>query len=162
MEDTWTKAVLALLPVLVGAGIGIVPTLILERWRHAATLRTRWDQTLQTICAQFAACVRRLLDVAEDPADHAAELDEEHRRLQVHMAEIRIVGGPEVQTAARSLVSATYAVQQTAGTPEARAARERTLAALFEFYRAARRQLKVPMADELAPMNSPTPSDAVT
>jgi hypothetical protein len=161
MEDTWTKALLALLPVLVGAGIGIVPTLLLERFKTQAALRTRWDQTRQTTCAQLAACVRRIVDVAEEPGDHAEELDGEHRQLQIHMAEIRIVGGFEVQATARSLVGTTFALQKTAGTAEAVQARKRTLTALFEFYRAVRRELQVPEADELAPMNPPPSPEVV-
>lgn len=153
MEDTWTKALLALLPVLVGAGIGIVPTLYLERFRARAALRTRWDQTRQVVSAQFAACVRRIVDIAEEPGDHAAELDAEHRQLQIHMAEIRIVGGREVQGTARELISATFALQNTAGTPQAKEARERTLTALFGFYRAVRRELQVPDADDMVPLN---------
>jgi hypothetical protein len=61
-----------------------------------------------------------------------------------------------VQATARTLISTTYLLQQAAGTEAALGARTRTLNALFEFYRAARRELKVPDADEMVPLN-PTP-----
>jgi hypothetical protein len=155
MEDTWTKALLILLPVLVGAGIGIFPTLLLERVRTAAALRTRWDDKLQTVGAEFAACTRRLIDIAEDPAADTRALDDEHRQLQIRMAEIRILGGLAVQTSARRVVTNAYALQVAAGTGDTADPRRRTIDSLFEFYRAVRLQLKVPEAEIMAPMNPP-------
>jgi hypothetical protein len=160
---TWTQVLLLLMPVLAGAIIGVFPTLLLERTRARAALRTRWDQNLQTVCAEFAACTRRLLDLAEEPDGNEDALEAEHRTLQIRMAEIRILGGLDVQAAARNVVASTHRLRlaATARPDEAKGHRDHTLDGLFAFYRATRHQLKVPDADALAPMNSPQPSKEV-
>ncbi|MBO4139114.1 hypothetical protein J5U46_02950 [Micromonospora tulbaghiae] len=158
MGVTWAQLLLLLLPVLAGAVIGIFPTLLLERMRIASALRTRWDQDLQRSCAEFAACTRRIIDLAEEPADNEDALEAEHRMLQVHMAEVRILGGFDVQAAARRIVASTHGLRMTASTKPEDAAqhRSRTLESLFAFYRAVRHQLRIPDADKLAPMNPGT------
>ncbi|MEU8130314.1 hypothetical protein AB0B68_24110 [Micromonospora sp. NPDC049049] len=158
MGVTWAQLLQLLLPVLAGAVIGVFPTLLLERIRNAAALRTRWDQELQKVCAEFAACTRRIIDLAEEPTGDEGALEAEHRMLQVHMAEVRILGGLDVQAAARSVVASTHGLRMTASTKPEDAARHRnrTLDGLFAFYRAVRHQLKIPDADKLAPMNPGT------
>ncbi|GAA2632109.1 hypothetical protein GCM10010399_75500 [Dactylosporangium fulvum] len=173
MTLTWAQVIIVLLPVLVGAFIGIVPTLLVERAKQRAALRTRWDATIHTSCAQFAAAVRRILNLAEQ-FDHStvdAERDDllskirdEHTRLQLFMAEIRLLADVPVQLAARAALTHTFvlylrlagAAAAEEGTPVE--ARQRALASLFDFYRAVRVQLRVPDPQELAPMNPVPPS----
>ena len=170
MQATWTQVALVLLPVVVGAAIGVVPTIFMEQARARATLRTRWDANLRETCAEFAATARRLLELAEeasyaqDGTQRQAAADAtrgEHGRLQALMAEVRLLAGVPVQMAARQVVRHAWALQVLASTgadPRAdvfdkHEPRERVLGALFDFYRAARRQLQVHDADGLAPIN---------
>lgn len=166
MHTTWTQVILVLLPVVVGAAIGMVPTIFLERARLRAALRTRWDPTLQQRCAEFAATARRLLELSEEmqqDANRDAAMRAEHARLQTLMAEVRLLAGVPVQLAARQVVRHGWALRVTAsaGTdPRAgdfggREPRERVLEALFDFYRVARRELQVRDAGGLAPLNPP-------
>ncbi|WP_433382843.1 hypothetical protein ACQPZX_19740 [Actinoplanes sp. CA-142083] len=137
--------------------------------RHRVALGTRWDTAIQGTCADFAACARTILDLAE----HHATLDQEgasgvmeemrrqHGRLQTLMAEVRILADEPVQLAARRVVRHAWAVQVLTTTGvDPRASdhpfhppRERSLAALFDFYRSVRRQLRVPDAGYLTPLN---------
>jgi hypothetical protein len=165
------EVVTVLLPVLVGAGAGAVPAVLVERSRHRIVLDTRWDVAIQSASANFAASARTLLDLAEQHAKAGvAEQEEvlermktERGRLQVRMAEVRILTDDRVQLAARRVVRHTWALQvllttgtdprvtDFPGTPP----RERALSSLFDFYRAVRRQLRVPDAGGLAPLNPP-------
>jgi hypothetical protein len=169
MNAGWPQATVVFLPMLFGAIVGAVSTFVIERSRVRMTFHTRWDATLHATCAQFAVSARRLIDLAEglsEPADAdlmrdaVAIMVRERRRLQVLMAEIRLLADVRVQLAARGVVRHTWAMQQAATTgvgPPASGdcARESALAGLFEFYRAVRRQLRVPQAAELAPLNPP-------
>jgi hypothetical protein len=167
MNAGWPQAAVVFLPMLFGAVIGAVSTFVIERSRVRITFHTRWDATLHATCAQFAVSARRLLDLDEGPSEPAGGkrdavgiMAQERRRLQVLMAEIRLLADVRVQLAARGVVRYTWAMQQAAKTdvgPPAGGdwARERALACLFEFYRAVRRQLRVPQAGELAPLNPP-------
>jgi hypothetical protein len=172
MHTTWTQVILVLLPVVVGAVIGVVPTIFLERTRIRAALRTRWDPTLQESCAGFAATARRLLELSgeiqpgSEGADRGAAvaaMRAEHARLQTLMAEVRLLAGVPVQLAAREVVRHGWALRVMASVgadPRAadfggREPRERVLEALFDFYRVARRELQVRDADGLAPLNPP-------
>ncbi|MET8836969.1 hypothetical protein ABZV78_24065 [Micromonospora sp. NPDC004540] len=177
MGDTWAKLLIPLIPVVVGAGIGFLPTLLLERFRANAALRTRWDVTLHTACAKFAACTRRLVDLSEEAtpdldADQRRtlrqELDREHRTLQELMAEVRLLGSRATQEAARAVVRDAWALRTEALTGvDPRAAefgavtpRSRTLDGLLAFYAAVRRQLRVPEAADVIPLNLPLPKAA--
>ena len=174
MGGTWSQMMLVLLPVVIGATIGVVPTILMELSRSRAKLRTRWDPTLEDVCAEFAATARRILDLAEavhEPADDAIEsVRNEHGRLQRFMVEIRLLAGPEVQLAARHVVRHTWALQVAvetgvdprAGTYPAVSPRERSLSSLFDFYLAVRRQLRVPEADRLLPLNPPLDARQMT
>ena len=169
MTTGWPQVVLVLLPVLVGAAVGAVPTIAIERSRVRTALDTRWDAALHQTCAQFAVTARRLIDLAEAlpgtadadrRRDAIATMLRERDHLQVLMAEVRLLADVRVQLAARRIVRHTWAVQQAAigagPATDCAAPRERALAGMFEFYRAVRRQLRVPEADELAPLNPPT------
>lgn len=175
MESTWTTTLLALIPVVVGVVIGILPAVFLDRWRASAALRIRWDQTLHTVCAKFAACTRRIIDISEEagpglPTSRRRELereiDIEHRTLQELMAEIRLLGNKATQAAARHVVRDSWALRTQALTGnDPRAAdvggiepRIRTLNGLLAFYVAARNQLRVPEADDLELLNPPFPN----
>jgi hypothetical protein len=175
VETTWKGMLLALIPVVVGAGLGVLPAIFLDRWRASAALRIRWDQTLQTVCAKFAACARRIIDISENirpdlPPGRLSELereiDVEHRALQELMAEVRLLGDKATQAAARHVVRDSWALRTQALTgndPQSANAggvepRTRTLNGLLGFYLAARRQLRVPGAGELEPLNPPFPS----
>jgi hypothetical protein len=172
MTATWTQVVLVLLPVVVGAAIGVAPTILVERARQRAALRTRWDVSLHRTCADFAASARRILDLSEQrPGPTAAGQDSsvdsirnEHSRLQILMAEVRLLGNEEVQRSARMVVRHTWAVYVLAtGGPDPRATeydeppRGRALSSLLDFYRSVRRQLVVPDADKIAQLNPPDP-----
>ncbi|MEH0841188.1 hypothetical protein V6U81_02185 [Micromonospora sp. CPCC 205711] len=177
MGDTWTKLLIPLIPVVVGAGIGFLPTLMLEKFRASAALRTRWDITLHTACAKFAACTRRIVDISEEAAPDLdadqrrtlqQELDREHRTLQELMAEVRLLGNRATQEAARAVVRDAWALRTEALTgadPRKEefgdfTPRSRTLDGLLAFYAAARRQLQVPEAADLIPLNLPLPKAA--
>lgn len=168
MTTGWSQALLVLLPVLVGAAAGAVPAIAIERSRVRTTLDTRWDAELHQTCAQFAVTARLLIDLSEalprvidgeGQRDAVATMVRERGRLQVLMAEIRLLADMRVQLAARQVVRHTWAVQQAAITAgpaaDCVAPRERALAGMFEFYRAVRHQLRVPEDDELAPLNPP-------
>ncbi|WP_229074981.1 hypothetical protein [Actinoplanes sp. DH11] len=165
------KAVMVLLPVLVGAAAAAVPTVLVERSRQRVVLDTRWDVAIQNVSANFATSARALLDLAEQHAK-ASEAEQkevlermtmERGRLHMLMAEVRILTDHRVQLAARRVVRHTWALQALLATgTDPRATdfpyagpRERTLSSLFDFYRAVRRQLRVPHADELASLNPP-------
>ncbi|MFI1993556.1 hypothetical protein [Actinoplanes sp. NPDC020271] len=163
----WLQDAAVLIPIMIGAVAGAVPTAMIERMRNRAALDTRWDSAIQRTCADFAACARTILDLTEHHDPEIPDVPEatrrEHSRLQVLMAEVRILGDEAVQLAARRVVRHAWALQvETATGTDPRAAdhpsltpRERLLGALFDFYRAARRQLRVPAAAELIPLNPP-------
>jgi hypothetical protein len=166
MNATWFQMALVLLPVVVGAMISVAPTILIERSRVRTTLRTRWDADLEEICADFAATARRILDLAERSPDAAAEdytesIRGEHGRLQRLMAEIRLLAGGPVQSAARRVVRHSWALQMSATMGvdpreidyPGESPRERTLSSLFDFYRTVRRQLRVPDAADLVAVN---------
>ena len=167
MNGTWSQLTIVLVPVVVGAVIGVVPTLLVEWSRTRAELRTRWDATLEEVCAEFVMTVRRILELTEaahGPTVGSVEsVRQEHGRLQRHMAEIRLLAGPELQLAARHVVRHAWALQvafEAGADPRAddypaANPRERTLAGLFDFYLAVRKQLQVPDADRLVPLNPP-------
>lgn len=160
-----------LLSIVVGAIAGSVPTIMIEKVRHRSVLGTRWDNAIQGTCADFAACARTVIDLADhhatlDEADRPASLEQirrERGRLQTLMAEVRILADEPVQLAARRFVRHAWALQvMTATGIDPRAAdypadppRDRALAALFDFYRAVRHRLRVPDAADLAPLNPP-------
>ena len=68
MHSTWSQLTIVLIPVVVGAAIGVVPTLLVEWSRTRAELRTRWDASLEEVCADFVATVRQILEL-DVPAD---------------------------------------------------------------------------------------------
>jgi hypothetical protein len=138
-----------------------------ERLRARAALGTRWDMSLEQACAEFAATVRRILDLAERSTlvhpDLAESMYREHRHLQCLLTKIRLLAGGQIQLAARQIVRHTWALQLstiTGADPRAsdypsRDPRERTISSLFDFYHAVRRQLQVPDADDVVPVNPP-------
>jgi hypothetical protein len=171
MSTTWTQMILVLLPVVVGAAIGVVPTAVVERARRRAEMRTRWDTALQKSCVEFTASARRVVDLSEQfgqPPSAARtvtadDLRQEHSRLQTLMAEIRLLAGEQVQLAARLVVRhawALYVMTVTGSDPRSseydHPPRARVIESLFTFYLAARRQLMVPDADGLPPLNPAT------
>jgi hypothetical protein len=171
MIRDWGQNASVLLPIMIGAVAGAVPTVMIERMRHRTALGTRWDAAIQGTCADFAACARTILDLAEhhatlDDEDASAvlkQMRQERSRLQVLMAEVRILADEPVQLAARRVVRHAWALQVMAATGvdprvgdhPADPPRDRSLAALFDFYRAVRRQLRVPDAGDLTPLNPP-------
>jgi hypothetical protein len=167
MNATWSQLTLVLFPVVVGAVIGVMPTILVEWSRGRAKLRTRWDAALEEVCADFVAALRRILELTEtapSPTEHLIEsVRSEHGRLQRHLAEIRLLAGPEVQLAARHAVRHAWALQTTfvtgvdprANDYPAAGPRERALSSLFAFYLAARKQLRVPDANRVVPLNPP-------
>jgi hypothetical protein len=61
MSASFGQIAIVLLPVVVGAAAGLVPTWLIERARHNAAIRTRWDATLQTACSDFATAANWVL-----------------------------------------------------------------------------------------------------
>jgi len=175
MELTWPQVIVILLPVVVGAIISVVPTLLMERLKQRAALMTRWDTTIHEVCAQFAATTRRILDLAEQfeyttdklkRAELLTGIRDEHSRLQVYMAEIRLLAGVPTQQAARTTLQHAFTLylelagaRQPTGEDGGQLTRQAGLDSLFAFYRAVREQLRVPSPDALAPMNLSAPPD---
>ncbi|MDT7729203.1 MAG: hypothetical protein QOI21_5779 [Actinomycetota bacterium] len=142
--------------LLLGAIIGFVPNLLLERTKQRHAVRTRWDVPLFELCKQFTASARqvvhlaRRLDRAPDRPSQVEKLDEKHAELRGLSEQVRLLGSSELQEAARLVIHHCYAVRATAeGQPDARAKdyadppEKRMKDAIRAFLIASRRQLGV-------------------
>jgi hypothetical protein len=159
------QLVITLITLAAGALLGVIPTYLLERSKQRATLLTRWDEALYHLCAEFAGTARQLMHVAGrlkedlDRDSCLAQIDDLHRHLRALREQIRLIGSAEVQSYARLVQRHAYWMRVTAeGGTDAGAsayggmpADRRVAAELYRFYAAARRQLRVPNPNELAP-----------
>jgi hypothetical protein len=146
----------SLVPVLLGAALAVLPAYYVERRRERTALVTRWDTSLYTLCAEFTSAVRLLLYLAErtpapkDSEIHYKEFDDAQIRLRALSEQIRLIGNLDVQRAARIVQHHSWSVREEALTGAdphegdySLPAKLRLRAALFEFYTAARTQLRV-------------------
>ncbi len=159
---------LALVPVVAGAAIGLIPAYLIERRRERSTLAVRWDMSLYQLCAEFTVSVRQMIAGAEqtglvsDPIvrrQRQEQLDEFRVRLRTLQEQIRLLGNSELQSSARLVLHHAYAVRTVAlGGPDPRAddypgtdPRERLNASIRGFYVAARKQLRVDHPLDVSP-----------
>ena len=106
MSGTFEQIILVLLPVIVGAALAVVPTLLVERARQRTTIRTRWDAPLHVACSDFAATARRVRRLSQriaepDTKDQTRvalveEIYDEHARLASLMEQIWLLCGLEL------------------------------------------------------------------
>jgi hypothetical protein len=167
VSEGYRQMVLVLLPVIVGAGLAVVPTLLVERVRQRATLLTRWDPALHTACAEFAATARRVLRLSNRIAGQPASADtrsalileiyDEHARLSGLMEQIWLLSRPDLQRATRLVIRHAAALRQYAisgtdpyGDDSTPPPEPRFNDAIIDFYRAARRELQIQNADDIA------------
>lgn len=159
MDSFWASAILLVL----GAGIGFLPTYLTDRRRERSQLATRWDVSLHAQSAEFVASARKLRHLASrlTPAPQngglAQQVDEEHAKLRALAEQVGLLADKGLQTAVRTVVRHAYAVREVAeGRPDPRAGQytgqpdERLKAALRDCRRATRVQLRVAHPDDLA------------
>jgi hypothetical protein len=159
---------LALVPVVVGAAIGLVPAYLLERRRERSALAVRWDMSLYQLCAEFTVSVRHMIAEAEQTGatsdammrrQRQEQLDEHRVRLRTLQEQIRLLGNSELQTSARLVLHHAYAVRTVSlGGADPRAEdypgtdpRERLNTSIRGFYVAARKQLRVEHPLDVSP-----------
>ncbi|WP_446212384.1 hypothetical protein [Micromonospora sp. IBSANI012] len=154
----WSALGATILTLAVGALIGLVPSLLVERRKEKRELATRWDAPLYELSVEFASTVRVFRHLvarmagAPDPAAQHDRTEEERQRLLALLEQIRLVGDERVQRAARMVVRHSWAVLRVAeGHADTRAAEfggvppeTRLSTSLHEFIRAVRVQLRVP------------------
>ena len=155
-----------LLPVVVGALIGFVPNWILEGRKERAARLVMWSDALYSASVELMTSARRVEHLAEYTGLGVAEegarlrLDEDHQQMRAAREQVSMLANSEVQAAARSVIDHVYAIRMQLETGEdphptadgATPAR-RLKAARVEYYKAVRRQLRVPDADEVSVRN---------
>jgi hypothetical protein len=153
----------ALLPVAVGAIIGFIPALLLQKRLQAHELITRWDSALLATSVDLVEAARRTEHLADQvekgltDADHQRHYDEVHQQVRVSVEKIRLLGDAEVQIAARNVLRSVYS-RRLVVRGEKDPHREdhgnmhpsdRLREHLFVFYKAVRQQLRVSNALEV-------------
>jgi hypothetical protein len=160
-----TTLEIAIVPVVVGAIIGFVPSYVMDVRRERSLMRSRWDSSLFELCSEFASTARSLQELclrrAKIQTDTRLDddIDEEHRRLRTLSERLRLLGDLDLQTATRSVVRHAYAVRAVAeGRPDPRedefpgqSPNQRLGESLQNFYTAARTQLQVVNPKAVAP-----------
>ncbi len=133
-----------------------------ELWQRER--QDRLDESLRELCSDFAAAARELLHLSRrlertpDKESQRKRIDDVHLRLRSLNEQIRLLANREVQRTAQFVVHHGYAVREVMAEkqPDKRFAtykkpvEERYQDAVRDFYRAARKQLGVPDAEELA------------
>jgi hypothetical protein len=156
---------IAIVPVVVGAIIGFVPSYVMDVRRERSLLRSRWDSSLFELCSEFASTARSFQELClrkakgETDARLDDDINEEHRRLRTLSERLRLLGDLDLQLAARWVVRHAYAVREVAeGRPDPRreefpgmSPSHRLGEALQSFYAAAREQLHVINPKAIAP-----------
>jgi hypothetical protein len=155
-----------LVPLVVGALIGFIPTYLLELRRERNALRTRWDEPLLNLSKDFTDSARQLLHLSRrfhrssDPEQQMDKIDDQHRRLRGLSDQIHLLGSKDVQAAAMLVRHHAYAVRAVLaeGRPDRRAKdypgttpESRFQEALLGFYVAVRVQLRVTAPREMSP-----------
>ncbi|WP_405470269.1 hypothetical protein [Streptomyces canus] len=147
----------SVLLVVVGAGVGLIPTYLLERRKERHALAVRWDAPLYDLCKECAASARQLvhltrrLDRAADRDEQRKKVDGEHARLRSVVQQLRILGTAELQQAAKEVEHHAWWVRAVhEGRPDelvehygGRAVEDRLRDAMRRLFVAARRQLGV-------------------
>lgn len=155
----------SVLLVIVGAGVGLIPTYLMERRKERHALAVRWDAPLYDLCKDCAASARQLvhlvrrLDRVADQDEQRDRVDGEHARLRSVVQQLRILGTAELQQAAREVEHHAWWVRAVhEGRPDelidhygGRAAEDRLRDAMRTLFVAARRQLGVKDADLVVP-----------
>lgn len=153
-----------LLPVIAGALIGFVPNLLLEGQKDRAARRNKWSEALYIASVDFMTSARRVEHLIEsiklgiaDEVTAKSRLDEEHQRTRAAREQIMMLGDAEVQQAARRVLDDVYSLRvqmQTGEDPQPRLdglePGKRLAEGRVEYYKAVRRQLRVPDPDEIA------------
>jgi hypothetical protein len=172
MRGGFEEIILVLLPVIVGAVLAVVPTLLVERARQRATINTRWDVPLHSACADFAATAHRFVRLShrivepdtneETRGPLIKQIYDEHAHLRSLMEQVWLLCGSDLQRASRMVVRHASAVREFAiagiepySEEFASSPQERFSEAILAFYRAARRQLQIGQPDWLAPRDPP-------
>ena len=155
--------------LVLGAGLGFIPTYLIERTKQRAQLNIRWDAELYRLCAEFTATTRQLMhatgQLAEQPdrrlepaVDQAAQrrlVDDLHSRLRGLREQIRLIGNLDVQESSRRIQSHSFWVRVLGegGTDDGEGneilPHQRVLDEMPRFYAAVRRQLRVPDAEKV-------------
>jgi hypothetical protein len=147
----------SIVPIIVGAIIGFVPTYVMDTRRERSLIRSRWDNSLFDLCSDFASTARGLQElclrqVNSDASTHLDDaIDEEHQRLRTLSERLRLLGDQDLQFAVRWVVRHAYAIREVSeGQPDPRkdefpdqSPHQRLSEALQDFYVAARKQLRV-------------------
>ncbi|WP_436532317.1 hypothetical protein [Actinoplanes sp. HUAS TT8] len=141
--------------LVLGAGLGFLPTFLMERAKQRTQIDTRWDAELYRVCADFTATARQLMHATGRPPEERELVDDLHARLRALREQIRILGSLDVQESARRIQSHSFWLRALR---EGRADEgegndlppdQRVMAELPRFYAAVRRQLRVPAADQV-------------
>lgn len=134
-----------------------------EQWRRER--QDRLEESLRGLCSDFAAAARELLHLSRrlerssNKEVQRKRIDDVHLRLRSLNEQIRLLADREVQRTAQFVVHHGYAVREVIAEkrPDKRFAiygkpvEARYLDAVRDFYKAVRKQLGVPDAEELAP-----------
>lgn len=105
----------ALLPVAVGAIIGFIPAVLLQRRAQKHELITRWDAMLLNASVDLVDAARRTEHLADQiergrtDADIQKRFDDVHQEVRVSVEKIRLLGNANVQIAARNILRSVYA-----------------------------------------------------
>ncbi|MFD6568710.1 hypothetical protein [Micromonospora profundi] len=152
----WVAAVLSFVGGLIAAALGAYAVTKTNKQLLAADIRARWDAALLEHSESLAASTRALRHHAErfsrseDQEERRKALDEAHQRMRLACEQLRLLGSPRVQIAARTVIHHAYAVRvqgeesrdPRAGNRPSKPPIGRLNDALQEFYRAAREQLR--------------------
>ncbi|KAB1903510.1 hypothetical protein J5U46_11685 [Micromonospora tulbaghiae] len=155
----WLAALLSFVGGLIAAALGAYAVTKTNKQLMAADIRARWDAALLEHGESFAASTRTLRHHAErfsrseNQEERRRALDEAHHTMRLTCEQLRLLGSPRVQRAARAVIHHAYAVRvQGEENRDPRAEQypsvppiSRLNDALQEFYRALREQLR---ADE--------------
>jgi len=150
--------------LIAAAGVGFVPTFLIERYKRRHAMLTRWDEPFLQLCSEFASSVRNFLHLVQrrreikgtaELAAHDLRIDEEHSRVRSLSEQIRLLGNRRVQFESRTTVHHAYAVRSVAKGeadphPEYEVDPEdRLVNSLTAFFIAARVQLRVAEAEQV-------------
>ncbi|MFF0496821.1 hypothetical protein ACFYU5_10490 [Nocardia aobensis] len=156
----------------VGAGVGFLPTYVIERSKRRYALLTRWDVPLFELCKQFTGTSRRLVHLAhridrvDDKSAQLRLIEEQHRELRGVFEQLRLVGSRPLLEAGRLIIHHSWSLRVLAESgKDPRAERwpemapdKRVAEATQKFLEAARKQLGVPDPDVV--LEDPMPKEA--
>lgn len=169
MGDTWTMGIAAetsvtstFLLVVLGAVVGVVPALTVERFRSKDARDSRARDLTLDRTTEFTRAARRLRARSEaygsNPTDaNLGLIVTAHEDLWVAFESLVMVAGVEIQETAREVLHHAYSVREQyeegsdprADTYPDTSPRGRLIASLRPYYTAVRRELGVPEPDRL-------------